>query len=70
MIRPKASPGDYDTEQKGRDHLDLFTEAANVEDEAGEDGAVVGLRDDRDEDEGGRDAAGQVASRNHDEERV
>ena len=70
MIRPKTSPCDNDAEKQGRDQLDLVTEAVDVEDEAGEDGAVVGLSEDGDEDEGGHDTAGQVAGGNHDEERI
>ena len=70
MIRPKVSPGDNDAEKQGGDHLNLVNEAADVEDEAGEDGAVVGLSEDGDEDEGGHDAAHQVAACNHNEERI
>ena len=70
MVWPKISPGDNDVEKKGGDHLDLVTEAVNVEDKAGEDGAVAGLSEDRDEDQGRHDAAGQVATRDHEEEKV
>ena len=70
VIRPKSSPDDDDAEQHGGDQLDLVTEESDVEDEAGEDGAVVGLSEDGDEDEGGHDAAGQVAARDHEEEEV
>ena len=70
MVWPKISPGDNDVEKKGGDQLDLVTEAVNVEDKAGEDGAIAGLSEDRDEDQGGHDTAGQVATRDHEEEKV
>ena len=70
MIRPKISPDDDDAQKHSGDQLDLVTEEGDVEDEAGEDGAVVGLSEDGDEDEGGHDAAGQVAARDHEEEEV
>ena len=70
MIRPKVSPVDNDAQKQGGDQLDLVTEEDDVEDEAGEDGAVVGLSEDGDEDEGGHDAAGQVTAGHHEEEKV
>ena len=70
MIRPQISPGDDDAEKKGGDHLDLVTELANDEDKAGEDGAISGLREDGDQEQGWHDAAGQVAAGDHEEEKV
>ena len=62
LVRPQISPGDYDAEKKGGDQLDLVAELGNDEDKAGEDGALGGLREDGDEDQGRHDAAGQVAA--------